>query len=135
MPYSLLEETSMAYSADLRKKVIEYRKTHTFEETFKTFGVSKTTIIDWEKLYKETGSLDKRALNRSYKKIDPVKLAEYVMENPDHYLSEIAEHFNCSTTAVFYALENQSITLKKLKFVIVKQIKANAKISKKIWKE
>ncbi len=102
----------MAYSKDLRKKVFEYRKSHTIEDTHATFKVSKTTILDWEKLYKETGSLDKRALNRNYKKIDPVKLAEYIIENPDHYLVEIEEYFQSSTTAIFYALEKQSITLK-----------------------
>ena len=125
----------MAYSKDLRKKVLEYRKNSTLEETHKTFNISKTTILDWERLHKETGDLEKRALNRSHKKIDPVELAEYVIKNPDHYLSEIAAHFNCSSVAVFYALENQNITLKKLKFVIVKQIKKNEKLSKKIWKQ
>ena len=83
----------MAYSMDLRKKVIEYRKSHTLEETYNTFHISKTTILDWEKLYENTGSLEKRALNRSYKKIAPVKLAKYVVENPDHCLNEIAAHF------------------------------------------
>ena len=125
----------MAYSKDLRKKVLEYRKNNTLEQTHKTFNISKTTILDWEKLHNEIGTLEKRALNRGHKKIDPIKLAEYVIENPDHYLSEIAAHFNCSSVAVFYALENQSITLKKLKFVIVRQIKKNEKLSKKIWKK
>ena len=124
----------MAYSLDLRKKVIDYRKTHTLEETYLTFNVSKSTILDWETLQKETGTLKKRPLHRTFKKIDPVALAEFVVENPDSYLSEIAEHFNCTTTAVFYALENQKITLKKLKFDIVKRMKKNAKLSKKIWR-
>lgn len=124
----------MAYSLDLRKKVIDFRGTHTLEETHKTYGISKTTIIDWETLYKETGSLEKRPLNRTFKKIDPVELAKYIIENPDHYLSEIGKHFGCSATAVFYALENQKITLKKLKFVIVKQMRENEKISQRLWR-
>lgn len=122
----------MAYSKDLRKKVIDYRKNHTLEKTYETFGVSKTTILDWEQLYKETGSLDKRPLNRSHKKINPVELAKYIVENPDHYLIEIAKYFNCSTTAVFYALKKQSITLKKLKFITAKQAKRSEKLLKKI---
>ena len=124
----------MAYSLDLRKKVVVYRETHTYEETFATFGISKTTIIDWEKLLLETGSLEKRPLNRSFKKIDPVKLGEFIIENPDAYLSEIAEQFNCSITAISNALENQKITFKKLKFVIAKQMKKNEKNSKKLWR-
>jgi len=124
----------MAYSLDLRKKVIKHREKHTYKQTFETFGVSITTIIDWENLLKETGSLEKRPLNRTFKKINPVKLAEFIIENPDSYLSEIAQHFNCSATAVFNALENQQITLKKLKFVIVKQMRKNERLSKKIWR-
>ncbi len=123
----------MAYSKDLRKKVIEYRKSHTLEETHKTFNISKTTIIDWEKLYSESGSLDKRPLDRGHKKIDPVKLIKYITQNPDHYLSEIATHFDCSASAVYYALKRQNITLKKVKFATVKQTKTNEKFSKKIW--
>lgn len=123
----------MAYSIDLRKKVINYRKTHTLRETHEIFGVSKNTIMDWERLYKEKGNFEKRSLNRTFKKIDPVELAEYIIQNPDHYLSEIGKYFDCSATAVYYALENQKITLKKLKFVIVKQMKKNEKLSKKIW--
>jgi transposase len=123
----------MAYSIDLRKKVVDYRKTHTYEQTYQTFKVSITTIIDWETLLEETGSLEKRPLNRGHKKIDPAKLAEYIVEFPDAYLQEIADHFGCTATAVFYALEKEKITLKKLKFVTVKQMKKNAKLSEKLW--
>jgi transposase len=126
----MLEVKVMAYSKDLRKKVLDYRANHTLQDTHNTFKISVTTILDWEKLQSENGSLDKRPLNRTFKKIDPVKLAEYVIEYPDSYLSEIGEHFDCSATAVFYALENLSITLKKLKFVIVKQMKKNGFYSK-----
>jgi len=129
----MFEVIKMAYSLDLRKKVIKYRENHTLEETHQVFGISISTITDWETLLEENGGLEKRPLNRTFKKIDPVELAVFIIEKPDSYLSEIAEHFNCTTTAVFYALENQSITLKKLKFVIVKQMRKNAKLSKKIW--
>ena len=125
----------MAYSIDLREKVIDYRKTHAYEETHRTFDVSVTTIIDWETLLEETGSLKKRPLDRKHKKIDPLKLAAYILEFPDAYLQEIADHFECTATAIFYALEKEKITLKKLKFVIVKQMKKNEKLSKKLWRK
>jgi transposase len=121
----------MAYSTDLREKVLKYRETHSLENTHEVFGISISTIRDWERLKDTNGNVNKRPLNRTFKKIDPVKLAEFVLENPDAYLSEIGDHFGCSATAVFYALENQSITLKKLKFVIVKQMKKNGFYSKK----
>jgi len=35
------------------------------------------------------------------------------IENPDAYLYELAELFECSSPAVFYALEKLGITLKK----------------------
>jgi transposase len=124
----------MAYSLDLRKKVIDYRKTHTLQQTHEVFKISISTILDWETLLEKTGSLKKRVLNRSHKKIDPIALSEYILEFPDAYLHEIAKHFGCTATAVHYALENQSITLKKLKFVIVRQIKKNEKLSKKLWR-
>ena len=73
----------MAYSLDLRKKVIGYRKTHTLEETYLTFNISKSTILDWETLQKEAGNLKKRPLHRTFKKIDHVALAEFVVENLD----------------------------------------------------
>jgi len=125
----------MAYSLDLRRKVIEYRKTHTLQQTYDTFGISISTILDWETLLKETGGLEKRELIRGHKKIDPIELSEYILEFPDAYLHEIGKHFNCTATAIFYALENQEITLKKLKFVIVKQMRKNEMISKKLWQK
>jgi len=124
----------MAYSIDLRKKVMKYRETHTIRDTSATFGISTKAISDWETLLKETGSLKKRPLERTYKKINPDELAEFIIEYPDSFLWEIGEHFGCSATAVYYALENQGITLKKLKFVIVKQMKKNERLSKKLWR-
>ena len=47
----------MAYSLDLRKKVIDYRKKHTLEETHLAFNISISTILDWEVLQEKTGSL------------------------------------------------------------------------------
>ena len=123
----------MAYSLDLRKKVVKYRETHTLQQTHETFGVSISTISDWEDLLETTGNLEKRPLNRKHKKIDPQELAEFILEFPDAYLHEIGEHFGCSATAVHYALENQGVTLKKLKFVIVKQMKNNERLSKRLW--
>jgi hypothetical protein len=77
----------MAYSVDLREKVLDYRKNHNLEQTYNTFKVSKTTILDREKLQKETGNLEKRPLNRTFKKIDPVKLAEFIFEKPDSFFA------------------------------------------------
>jgi transposase len=97
-----------------REKVMEFmQKGHSIKETHEIFGIGTTTIKGWKKLLKETGSLEKRPLNRSHKKIDPDQLRNYVAEKPDSYLSEIAAVFNCTETAVFYALKCLKITRKK----------------------
>jgi transposase len=104
----------MAYDKIFRERTIEYRKSgHTLEETQKVFKVSVSTIRQWEKQLKETGHLNKKELKRSHKKIDPDRLREYIAQNPDAYLSEIATHFNCSDVAVLKALRRLKITRKK----------------------
>lgn len=113
----------MAYSIDLRKKALKYRRNHSLRDTSEKFDVSITTIMDWENLLKVTGSLEKRQLNRSFKKIDPIELERFVAENPDAFLREIAAFFSCSIQSVKEALDKQKITKKKLKFVIAKQMK------------
>ena len=103
----------MSYSVDLRKKVMSYRSSHSIRETAKTFGVSVSAIQDWEKLQEETGKLDKKPLERKWRKIDPEKLRVYVAAHPDAFLEEIGEAFNCSGEAVRLALKKLKITHKK----------------------
>jgi len=64
-------------------------------------------------LHQETGGYEKRPLNRSFKKIDPVRLENYVAEHPDAYLVEVAEMFDCGESAVRKALKKLGITRKK----------------------
>ena len=61
----------------------------------------------------ETGTLDKKALHRSFRKIDPEKLKAYVAEHPDAYQSEMAEAFGCSESGIRDALRRHKITRKK----------------------
>ena len=104
----------MSYSKDYRKRTIEYRQEgHTLEETHQTFKVAISTIQRWEQQLKETGDLGKKALHRSFRKIDPEKLKAYVAEHPDAYQTEMAERFGCSESGIRYALRRQKITRKK----------------------
>jgi len=86
---------------------------HSYRETSRVFSVNPTTLQKWVKQYKETGSLEKKPLNRSHKKIDPVRLEAYVKAHPDRHLSEIAKEFDCSAEAVRQALKRLGITRKK----------------------
>jgi len=104
----------MAYDTKYREKVLNYlSKGHTIQEAHEVFEVGTTTIKEWKKLKAETGKLNKRELNRKPRKICPDKLKAYVTENPDKYLEEIAEVFNCTYSAVSYALKRLKITRKK----------------------
>ena len=108
----------MAYSIDLRSRVIDYlNRGFTQEETSITFSVGTSTIKRWQSLLLETGCLDKRPLNRSASIYDSKKLHTYIEENPDALLKDIAEHFGGSITGAFYALEREKITLKKRAFL------------------
>ena len=88
-------------------------KGNTIEKTHEIFGVGITTIKEWKKLRKETGKLEKRPLKRTNRKICPDRLIAYISENPDSYLIEIAEVFNCTYSAIFYAMKHLKITCKK----------------------
>lgn len=108
----------MSYPIIFRERVIEYRKeNHTLEETSKVFKVSISTISNWEHKLEKEGNLENKELNRSFKKIDPEKLKEFVKNHPDAYLKEIAEEFKCGQTAIRKALKKQKITRKKNKTI------------------
>ena len=104
----------MAYDEKYRIRAVEYSKEgHTIEQTAKVFKISTATLKKWTRKYDETGGIKDKQLNRAFKKIDPLKLEKYLEENPDAYLSEIANVFSCSDVAVNKALRKLKITRKK----------------------
>ena len=104
----------MSYSIDTRKMVFHYLgQGHTYEEAQRELGISISTIKEWKKLLNETGSLEKRPLERFARKFPSEELKIYVSEHPDATLQEIAEHFGGSTSGAFDALEREGITYKK----------------------
>ena len=108
----------MAYSVDLRSRVIDFvNQGNTQEEASVLFNVGTTTIKRWLSLLSETGSLEKRPLNRSARIYESEKLNAYINENPNALLKDIAEHFGGSITGAFYALEREKITYKKTDFL------------------
>ena len=104
----------MAYEAKFRERVLGYiAKGHSVREAHEVFEVGTTTIKEWQKLQRETGKLENRPLNRKPTKICPNRLKAYIFENPDSYMTTIADVFNCTPEAVFYALKREKITRKK----------------------
>ena len=109
----------MAYSEDYRKRVIEYRKEgHTYRQTCEVFKVALITIQECEKKLKEEGTLKKKPVKRSFRKLDPQKLKEFLTKRPDAYLREIAAEFGCCETTVTYACRRLGITRKKRRRII-----------------
>ena len=104
----------MSYSKDLRERVLAYNASgHTIKETSEVFKVGTTTIKAWKKLLSESGSLEKKELERKPRKFESEKLRAYIAENPEAPLAEIAKEFGGSSSGAFDALEREKITLKK----------------------
>jgi len=103
----------MSYSEDYKKRTIEYlQEGHTYKETCKTFSIAENTLNKWRKQYETTGKFTRKS--RSYKhKISKEVLEIYLLENPDAYQSEIAEHFSCSTATVCLTLKLYGYKRKK----------------------
>ncbi len=75
--------------------------------------MASDTIWKWEKRLKEEGSLANKPVNRTWRKIDPERLKEYVAAHPTAYQNEIAEVFGCSKSGIQKALARLKITRKK----------------------
>ena len=102
----------MGYSKDYKECAVRYKRNkHTFKETQEIFGMSKSTYYEWEKEY--DAGFPEKPKRTCEKKINKEALRQAVEERPDSELSELAEPFNCTPQAVFYALERMGITLKK----------------------
>lgn len=104
----------MAYTTEIRQKAIAYwEQCNNIDLVIQAYGISRTTLYSWKQLKKETGTLTPAPLKRQARKIDREQLKIYVEKNPDAYLFEIAEHFNCTSAGIFYALKAIGITHKK----------------------
>ncbi len=98
---------AMAYDKKYKERAVFYRlEGHTIRETIEIFKVTSYTIKNCTKQYKEKGVFEKKRPVRPFKKLDPIKLREYVSEHPDAYLQEIADAFGCVESAVRKALND-----------------------------
>ena len=110
----------MAYSKDFITRAVAYKQEgHSFGELFEAFEIPSATYYDWKKKL-DTGYYDVKIKRERKRKIDKEALRQSVEENPDAFLSEFAKKFNCTPTAIFYALENMNISRKKSHSSILK---------------
>ena len=110
----------MAYSIDFIKRAVAYRQEgHTFTQLREAFDIPSATYYDWE-VKLNNGYFDIIVKRERHRKIDKEALKQAVAEKPDAFLKEYAEKFNCTPTAVHYALEKLDITRKKRLLPILK---------------
>lgn len=103
------------YSNDLRERVVSYYDAHhTREETCSRFSISRATLKRWLKQRRETGSvaLEARPSSRN-RKLNGDELKSYIADHPEAYLREIADAFEVSVSAVWYACQRHKISRKK----------------------
>jgi len=104
----------MKYDIKYRRLVIEYwNDGNSKRKTAALFNISASTLQKWKSQLKKTGTLEDEKRKTPWRKINPEKLQEYIKRNPDAYLKEIAEEFNCSDVAVIKALRRLKISRKK----------------------
>jgi transposase len=104
----------MAYSKDLRERALQaVRNGQSKAAVSRMFGLGENTIRNWEKLEEQTGSLDKKPLVRTSRKINRIKLLNWYKKNPLATNEETAIEFNCSVSGIRSAKEVLKITRKK----------------------
>jgi len=101
----------MTYSPDLRSRVLRFVKQGGSKvEASTRFGVHRLTIYSWLR----QGPLKprKRPLTRQ-RKLDKAALLQHVKDYPDALLRERALHFDVHINAIWQALQQMKIRIKK----------------------
>lgn len=102
-----------AYSEDLRAKVISHIMSGCSKRgAAKVFNIGEATVYNWLRLH-DAGSLKPKKRADYPRKVDSQKLREYVEQNPDHTLKQIAEALGLKFQNVAKWLKRLKITRKK----------------------
>ena len=102
-----------AYSEDLREKVISHIMSGCSKrEAAIVFNIGEATVYNWLRLHK-AGSLKPKKRTDYPRTVDEKKLREYVVQNPDHTLKQIAEAVGLKFQNVGKWLKRLKITRKK----------------------
>jgi transposase len=124
----------MAHAIEIRNRAFELIKEgYTQECISKLLNVGTTSIKRWKQEIEAFGRIrfNYDISNRFAPKLRADELIEYIKNNNDALLKEIAAHFNCTVPAVFYACERNKITYKKKNLTIRNGMNKSAKSSKK----
>src|SRR3990167_9186575 len=102
-----------AYSEDLRGKVISHLMSGCSKrEAAKVFNIGEATVYRWIDLQKQ-GDIKPKKRTDYPRKVDEQKLREYVAQNPDHTLKQIAAALGLKFQNVGKWLKRLKITRKK----------------------
>jgi len=119
---------SAPYSLDLRKKVIKKIKSGISpEDIVEMFDISRSTVYRWIKR-SYLGILQPTPnINKSPKKIIPNLLEDYIKQNPNKTLDEIAQYFQVKAPSIYYRIKKLNYTYKKKTFSTKKEMRKNEK--------
>ena len=104
-----------AHGMDLRARIIKFvKRGGSKQEASHRFEVSRSTIYRYLEL-ETKGSLEPKKSWGKWRKIDPVRLCEYVKTHESTTLKEMAKHFGVNDVGILRALRRLKITFKKNK--------------------
>ena len=102
----------MAYSTDLRKRVLDFIHTGGKKsEASRRFSVDRSTIYRW--LVAEDPFSSKKPGPKNMRCLDEGALKKHVADFPDLTQNERASHFGVSESSIAYGLRKLGITRKK----------------------
>jgi len=102
------------YSTDLRKKTVYFIENgHSATIAAKSFKLHLNTVLRWLKMSQKGFLEDPKPKPRKPKKLNQAELKEFVDQNPDLTIKQIANYFNVWPQAVFYRLNKIKYTYKK----------------------
>ena len=116
------------YSLDFRIQVLSMlSQCKSVSETCRLYGISRDTLYRWLRLQSQHGTPQDPPSKKYYRKLDPVKLEEYVLSNQHMMLKDYARHFGVSSSAIGDALRRLGITRKKRLTCIRKEMRRSEK--------
>jgi transposase len=119
----------VAYSIEFRREVLASanRCNDGLRGAARKFRISPTTVLNWKKLFEETGSLENRHTDTKERKINQDEFKRIIEEKPDMLQRELADHFKVCRKSVWRMLKKFGYKYKKKRLYTVKGMKKSAK--------
>ncbi len=103
-----------AYSTDLRERAVGYVSDGGARaDACRIFRIGMATLQRWLRQHEHTGSLAPKPMGSRPWKLDHDAVLEYVKNNRDSTLYEIAARFDTGPSAIDYILRKRGVTRKK----------------------